>query len=106
MTRPRTLLALVLLAACARQPAPASPSTAALPASPVAATAPPHAAHPAEDRFVDSLLALMTVEEKVGQLNQLSGMGEVATGPGGRAARTDALRRGEVGSIFNVVGVD
>ena len=57
-----------------------------------------------EDRFVDSLLALMTLEEKVGQLNQLSGL--AATGPGGNVAGVEMLRRGEIGSLFNVIGVD
>lgn len=58
-----------------------------------------------EDRFVDSLLALMTLEEKLGQLNQLSGMGE-PTGPGGTPAGLGQIQRGEVGSFLNVVGAD
>jgi beta-glucosidase len=60
---------------------------------------------PGEDRFVDSVLARMTLEEKLGQLNQLSGMGE-PTGPGGTAAGVDQIRRGEVGSFLNIVGAD
>ena len=40
-----------------------------------------------ERRFVDSLLGQMTLAEKLGQLNQLSGPGD-PTGPGGRAARS------------------
>src|SRR5437868_9417779 len=49
----------------------------------------------AETRFVDSLLARMTLAEKLGQLNQVSGAGN-PTGPGGgeRAARMDQLRHG------------
>jgi beta-glucosidase len=60
-----------------------------------------------ETRFVDSLVARMTLAEKLGQLNQISGAGN-PTGPGGgeRAARMDQLRRGGIGSFFNVVGAD
>jgi beta-glucosidase len=60
-----------------------------------------------ETRFVDSLLARMTLAEKLGQLNQISGAGN-PTGPGGgeRAARLDQIRRGAIGSFLNVVGAD
>ncbi|MFN8583251.1 MAG: glycoside hydrolase family 3 N-terminal domain-containing protein [Gemmatimonadaceae bacterium] len=58
-----------------------------------------------EQRFVDSVLKRLTLAEKIGQLNQVSGAGE-ATGPGGMPARADAVRRGDIGSIFNVVGAD
>src|SRR5256885_1931510 len=61
----------------------------------------------AETRFVDSVLARMTLAEKLGQLNQVSGAGN-PTGPGGgeRAARMDQLRHGAIGSFLNVVGAD
>jgi|tagenome__1003787_1003787.scaffolds.fasta_scaffold20981556_3 beta-glucosidase len=61
----------------------------------------------AETRFVDSILARMTLAEKLGQLNQPSGAG-IATGPGGgeRATRMADLRRGGIGSFLNVVGAD
>ena len=61
----------------------------------------------AETRFVDSVLARMTLAEKLGQLNQPSGAG-IATGPGGgeRATRMAELRRGGIGSFLNVVGAD
>ena len=61
----------------------------------------------AETKFVDSLLARMTVAEKLGQLNQISGAGN-PTGPGGgeRAARMDQLRHGGIGSFFNIIGAD
>ena len=60
-----------------------------------------------EERFVDSLLGQMTLAEKLGQLNQLSGAGD-PTGPGGgeRANRRELLRRGGIGSFLNVVGAD
>ena len=52
-------------------------------------------------QFADSLLRLMTLEEKLGQLNQLPG--------GGRQISTQdrqALRAGRVGSFLNVFGAD
>lgn len=60
-----------------------------------------------ETRFVDSILARMTLAEKLGQLNQISGAGN-PTGPmgGERAARMDQIKRGLIGSFLNVVGAD
>lgn len=50
---------------------------------------------------VDSVLSLMTLEEKIGQLAQLSGDGEV-TGPVTlNNSYQDAIRKGEVGSMLN-----
>ena len=50
-----------------------------------------------EDRFVDDLLSRMTLEEKIGQMNQLD--------PGWETEAKEALiREGKVGSIFNIVG--
>jgi beta-glucosidase len=57
------------------------------------------------DRRVDSLMKLMTLEEKVGQLNQYSG--REVTGPVSEK-KTDVLqdiRTGRVGSMLNVRGV-
>jgi beta-glucosidase len=47
----------------------------------------------------------MTLEEKVGQLNQLSGLGQ-PTGPGGTPAGVDQIKRGDIGSFLNIVGID
>jgi beta-glucosidase len=58
-----------------------------------------------EERFVDSVLARLTLEEKLGQLNQVSGLGN-PTGPGGTPAGYEQIRRGQVGSFLNVVGAD
>ena len=56
------------------------------------------------DRKVDSLLLLMTLEEKVGQLNQLSS-DFAATGPITRdGEKQDRVRQGKVGSYLNVTG--
>jgi beta-glucosidase len=54
---------------------------------------------PAETRFVDSLLARMTLEEKLGQLNQISNGPDSAT-------RADLIRQGRIGSFLNVAGAD
>jgi beta-glucosidase len=60
------------------------------------------------DFKVDSILKLMTLEEKVGQLNQYNGFWEI-TGPtpkDGQAAKKYAdLKNGLVGSMLNVKGV-
>ncbi len=58
-----------------------------------------------EERFVDSVLARLTLEEKLGQLNQVSGLGN-PTGPGGSPASYEQIRRGQIGSFLNVVGAD
>lgn len=46
----------------------------------------------------------MTLDEKLGQLSQFSGFAAV-TGPGAIEANLDDVRKGRVGSIFNVTGV-
>ena len=80
---------------------------AAVSASQLSAQEPRLTSSAAERRFVDSVLARMTVAEKLGQLNQLSGAGN-PTGPGGgeRATRMQQLRAGGIGSFLNVVGAD
>jgi beta-glucosidase len=58
---------------------------------------------------VDSLLNLMTLEEKVGQMNQYNGFWNL-TGPapseGNAKQKYDHLRSGLVGSMLNVRGVE
>jgi beta-glucosidase len=58
------------------------------------------------DQRVDSVLRLMTLEEKVGQLNQYSG--EWAhTGPITQDGRKQTqIRNGQLGSMLNVTGAD
>jgi beta-glucosidase len=55
---------------------------------------------------VDALLKKMTLAEKIGQLNQYNGDWE-ATGPVTKDVgnKLDAIKRGEVGSVLNIVGV-
>ncbi len=65
--------------------------------------------NPKINRKVDSLLQLMTLKEKIGQMNQYNGFWDV-TGPGpkdGNAkVKYDHLREGLVGSMLNVKGVE
>ncbi len=60
-------------------------------------------------RKVDSILSLMTLEEKIGQMNQYNGFWNV-TGPvpenGDAARKYDHLKKGWVGSMLNVRGVE
>ena len=51
----------------------------------------------AEDRFVEDLLSRMTLDEKIGQMNQLDPMWNTEE-------KETLIREGKVGSIFNVVG--
>ena len=56
-------------------------------------------------RFLDSLLARMTLEEKLGQLNQPGGPGN-DTGPAARAGSEADIRAGRIGSFLGVSGAD
>ncbi len=64
---------------------------------------------PETEKKIDALLAQMTLEEKVGQLNQYSSPFDV-TGPpptaGAQKAAYEQIRRGLVGSMLNVTGAD
>ncbi len=61
------------------------------------------------DQKVDSVLNLMTLEEKIGQMNQYNGFWDV-TGPvpsaGDAAKKYEHLKKGWVGSMLNVRGVE
>lgn len=63
----------------------------------------------AVEKKVDALLAQMTLEEKVGQLNQYSTIIDL-TGPaptqGEQKAMYDQVREGQVGSLLNVTGAE
>ena len=64
---------------------------------------------PATEKKIDALLAQMTLEEKVGQLNQYSSAFDV-TGPapsaGAQKVMYDQVRQGLVGSVLNVTGAE
>ena len=61
------------------------------------------------DSDVEMLLQKMTLEEKIGQMNQYNGFWD-ATGPapsvGDSKAKYEHLKKGWVGSVLNVTGVE
>jgi len=58
------------------------------------------------ERKIDSVLGLMTLTEKIGQMNQYSTWGE-PTGPGAdEALRMDDLKDGKIGSFLNLTGAE
>ena len=61
------------------------------------------------DEQVNTLLTQMTLEEKIGQMNQYSSFWDV-TGPapkeGSAAVQFEQLKNGLVGSMLNVHGVE
>ncbi len=65
--------------------------------------------NPATEKKIDALLAQMTLEEKVGQLNQYCSAFDV-TGPapsaGAQKVMYDQIRQGLVGSVLNVTGAE
>ena len=56
-------------------------------------------------QVADSILRLMTLEEKIGQLNQLPGMG-TQTGPRVPEGGEALVRSGGVGSFLGIFGVE
>ncbi len=53
------------------------------------------------DRFIDQLMAKMTVEEKIGQLNLVTG-GEATTGTTVSTGVETKIRNGQIGGIFSM----
>lgn len=69
-----------------------------------------HLTDPTVEAQIDDLLEKMTLEEKIGQLNQYSGSVDI-TGPapaegGSDLERWEDLRAGRVGSMLNVIGAE
>jgi beta-glucosidase len=54
---------------------------------------------------IDKLLATMTIEEKIGQLNMVAAS-RVVTGPGELHDLHEGIRTGRIGSLLNLWGVD
>jgi beta-glucosidase len=65
--------------------------------------------NPATEKKIDALLAQMTLEEKIGQLNQYSSPFDM-TGPapsqGAQKRAYDQIRSGLVGSMLNITGAE
>ena len=57
------------------------------------------------DRFIDNLMSQMTLQEKIGQLN-LPVTGDIVTGQAKSSDIAGKIRRGEVGGLFNLKGVE
>ena len=57
------------------------------------------------DKFVNTLMAQMTLEEKLGQLN-LPVAGTIVTGQARESNVAEDIRQGRVGGLFNVKGVE
>lgn len=60
---------------------------------------------PQMDRFIDDLMSKMTVEEKIGQLN-LPTAGDFTTGQAKSSDIAGKIKKGLVGGLFNIKGVD
>lgn len=57
------------------------------------------------DRFIDDLMGKMTIDEKIGQLN-LPGSGDIVTGQAKNSDIAGKIKRGQVGGLFNIKGVE
>ena len=57
------------------------------------------------NRFIDALMKRMTVDEKIGQLN-LPVTGDITTGQAKCSDIAGRIKRGEVGGLFNLKGVE
>lgn len=57
------------------------------------------------DKFIDDLMGKMTLQEKIGQLN-LPVTGEIVTGAAKSSNIAEQIRKGQVGGLFNLKGVD
>ena len=79
--------------------------TAVITASAFTAMAAPQADKDKMDQFIDNLMGKMTLQEKIGQLN-LPVSGEIVTGQAKSSDVAGKIRKGQVGGLFNVKGVD
>lgn len=78
---------------------------AVISASVATAMATPQADKGKMDKFIDNLMGKMTLQEKIGQLN-LPVSGEIVTGQAKSSDVAGKIRKGQVGGLFNVKGVD
>ncbi|WP_461489332.1 beta-glucosidase BglX [Pontibacter sp. HJ8] len=103
MNKASTILLLLLCMGCAQTTTPPQESettqNTTAPASQPAA-AKPQSTDPEMDKFINDLLAKMTLEEKIGQLNLVS-VGFDVTGPIVSENVDENIRKGNVGGVFN-----
>lgn len=79
--------------------------TVAIATSAITATAVPQADQGKMDKFINNLMSKMTLQEKIGQLN-LPVSGDIVTGEAKSSDVAGKIKRGEVGGLFNVKGVE
>lgn len=60
---------------------------------------------PKMDKFITNLMNKMTLEEKIGQLN-LPSSGDITTGQAKSSNIAEKIKKGQVGGLFNIKGVD
>lgn len=60
---------------------------------------------PAMKPFIDALMAKMTLQEKIGQLN-LPGSGDIVTGQASNSDIGKKIREGKVGGLFNIKSIE
>ena len=60
---------------------------------------------PKMDKFITNLMAKMTLEEKIGQLN-LPSSGDITTGQAKSSNIAEKIKKGQVGGLFNIKGVE
>jgi beta-glucosidase len=65
---------------------------------------PAASAAPAMNAFITNLMAKMTLDEKLGQLN-LPGAGDITTGQAGNSDIAGKIKQGKVGGLFNIKSV-
>lgn len=70
-----------------------------------ACSSPAHKGDSEMDNYISSLMRKMTLQEKLGQMNLLSG-GDLVTGNVNSGELSDLVRDGQIGGFFNVKGVD
>ncbi len=57
------------------------------------------------NKFIDNLMSKMTLQEKIGQLN-LPVTGDIVTGSAKSSNVAEKIKKGEVGGLFNLKGVE
>ncbi|WP_050699708.1 beta-glucosidase BglX [Dysgonomonas sp. BGC7] len=60
---------------------------------------------PKMDKFINDLMGKMTLEEKIGQLN-LPSSGDITTGQAKSSNIAEKIKKGQVGGLFNIKGVE
>lgn len=60
---------------------------------------------PKMDKFITDLMSKMTLEEKLGQLN-LPSSGDITTGQAKSSNIAEKIKKGQVGGLFNIKGVE